>query len=145
MQRTVRCSFDKSVVSLVVHGNPDRHRSLPSIQSTTDTRRHQSLYSPQSKPPASLPLVGKYLQVSLTIRAVGVIFLIITPRNAPPQVASAPALSDTQPIVHLAWTVCLSLLTRAFCGSYIGRVINLVFVRGDSNARTVSQRREEDG
>lgn len=129
LQRTVRCSFDESVrssmsmASLVVHGDPDRHRSSPSIQSTADTRRHPSLYPPRSKPAMSLPLVGKFLQVSLTIRFAGMLFLIITHRNALPllhSVTSAPTLFDTQPTVRLARAVSLSLLTHAFRGSRTG-------------------------
>ena len=86
VQRTVRCSVDRSVrgsmsmVGFVVHSDPDRHRSLPSIQSTVDTKQHPSFYPSQSKPPISLPLVGKFLQVKLTIRFAGML-LLTTPRQ----------------------------------------------------------------
>jgi len=83
VQRTVRCSFDQSVrssMSMVslVHSDPDRRRSLPSIQSAADTRRHPSLYPSQSRSLISLPLVGKFLQVKPTIRFAGMLFLTAT-------------------------------------------------------------------
>ena len=80
-QRTVRYNYDEcarssaSAVSVCPWGHLiaviDHY--LPSFQPTIHSSRgHPSLYPLRSKPSMSLPLVGKFLQVSFTASTIGI-------------------------------------------------------------------------